>query len=266
MKNNEIFEWSRFKGYFKKLFIERWRTNLIRSVLLFAGLLVCIVWSSIQTYSSYSNEEIAKYNLEIPSTDPQQSVEQVVFSVAIVILGCFVASMFLHDGRRKSERIGVLTTPVSTFESWLVRWVMQIPMFLVVFFACFYVADLIRVAVFAPIYSKLPITVFSLCGEYGSVTDIMDFFIFYGACVSFYLLGGVFFPRRAVLATSIALFFLVWYYAFVFMSFSATFISIFDQEFSLRSILYRSFSVVLILFSWWLSYQRFKELEIIDRL
>ena len=124
MKNNEIFKWSRFKGYFKKLFIERWRTNLIRSVLLFAGLLVCIVWSSIQTYSSYSNEEIAKYNLEIPSTDPQQSVEQVVFSVAIVILGCFVASMFLHDGRRKSERIGVLTTPVSTFESWLVRWVM----------------------------------------------------------------------------------------------------------------------------------------------
>ena len=266
MKNNEFFEWSRFTAYFKKLFIERWHTNLMRSVILFAGLLVAIMWTSIQTYSFYNNEDIIKYNMGIPSTDPQRLVEEIIFKVAIVILGCFVASMFLHDGRRKSERIGVLTTPVSTFESWLVRWVMQIPMFLVVFFACFYAADFIRVAVFAPIYSKLPITVFSLCGEYGSVTDIMDFFIFYGACVSFYLLGGVFFPRRAVLATSIALFFLVWYYAFVFMSFSATFISIFDQEFSLRSILYRSFSVVLILFSWWLSYQRFKELEIIDRL
>ena len=266
MKNNEFFEWSRFTAYFKKLFIERWHTNLMRSVILFAGLLVAIMWTSIQTYSSYSNEEIVKYNIKISSTDPQRSVEEIIFNVAIVILGCFVASRFLHDSRRKSERIGVLTTPVSTFESWLTRWVMQVPMFLVVFFACFYAADLIRVAVFAPIYSKLPITLFSLCEKYETATDIIDFFIFYGGCVSFYLLGGVFFPRRAVLASSVVLFFLIWYYAFVFMSFSSVFTGLFGGEFAVRNTLFRIFFIVLILFSWWLSYRRLKELEIVDRL
>lgn len=266
MSNNEFYEWSRFAGYFKKLFVERWRTNLMRSVILFVGLLVCIMWTSIQTYSSYSNEEIVKYNIKIPDIDPQRSVEEVIFKVVIVILGCFVASRFLHDSRRKSERIGVLTTPVSMFESWLVRWVMQVPMFLVVFFACFYAADLIRVAMFAPIYSKLPITLFSLCGKYETATDIIDFFIFYGGCVSFYLLGGVFFPRRAVLASSVVLFFLIWYYAFVFMSFSGVFIGFFNEEFAVRNTLIRVFFVVLILFSWWLSYRRLKELEIIGRL
>ena len=152
------------------------------------------------------------------------------------------------------------------FESWLARWVMQVPMFLVVFFACFYAADLIRVAMFAPIYSKLPITLFSLCGKYETATDIIDFFIFYGGCVSFYLLGGVFFPRRAVLASSVVLFFLIWYYAFVFMSFSGVFTGFFNEEFAVRNTLIRVFFVVLILFSWWLSYRRLKELEIIDRL
>ena len=266
MKNNEFFEWSRFTAYFKKLFIERWHTNLMRSVILFAGLLVVIMWTSIQTYSFYNNEDIIKYNMGIPSTDPQRSVEEIIFKVAIVTLGCFVASRFLHDSRRKSERIGVLTTPVSTFESWLTRWVMQVPMFLAVFFACFYAADLIRVAVFTPIYSKIPITLFSLCEKYETATDIIDFFIFYGGCVSFYLLGGVFFPRRAVLASSIVLFFLIWYYAFVFMFFSDAFTGLFDEEFAVRNVLFRVFFIVLILFSWWLSYRRLKELEIVDRL
>ena len=67
MSNNDFFEWSRFVGYFKKLFIERWRTNLMRSVILFAGLLVAIMWTSIQTYSFYSNEDVIKYNIEIPN-------------------------------------------------------------------------------------------------------------------------------------------------------------------------------------------------------
>ncbi|SFG49787.1 hypothetical protein [Prevotella sp. KH2C16] len=266
MRKHDFFRYERFAGYLKKLFTESWRANLVRTVLLFATMLVVELWTAITIYPNYYDAEgklLTDYRMDY---DPAFITLWPILAFLFLAVGCFMSSRFLHDGQRKSERIAMLTTPVSTFENWLARWILHVPAVIVVFFGCLYLADALRVAIFTPVYPELPISLFKITGSNYSLEEVVPMFILYFLCTSLYLLGGVFFPRRAILTTSIVLFFVAWFY--VFIGFSS--LDFFNEEpgydYSPGKLLMWAYLCVATLFCWWLSYRRLKELEVIDRL
>ena len=65
MLNDNFFSWKRFSAYFRKLWVERWRTNLLRFGILFGLMLLISMWLSMMTYPG-SREYLSKDNF----TDP----------------------------------------------------------------------------------------------------------------------------------------------------------------------------------------------------
>ena len=266
MRNHDFFRYERFADYLKKLFVESWRSNLVRIVLLFAAMLVVELWTAITIYPGYYDAEgilLTNYQRDY---DPAHSTLWPIFALLFLLVGCFMSSRFLHDGQRKSGRITMLTTPVSTFENWLARWILHVPAVIVVFFGSLYLADALRVAIFSPVYPDLPISPFTITGQFHQLGEVGPMFILYFLLTSLYLLGGVFFPRRAILATSILLFFVGWLYVSIGIGTHAFFDEKPGYDYSLGKNLILAYLCVATLFCWWLSFRRLKELEVIDRL
>ncbi|HEY9551797.1 MAG TPA: hypothetical protein VIQ97_05890, partial [Prevotella sp.] len=166
----------------------------------------------------------------------------------------------------KGGRISMLTTPVSAFENWLARWVMHVPLFVVAFVLCFYAADLLRVAIFAPIFQGLHIVPCNILTAQDIELGVGDTLLFYGFFSSFFLFGGICFPKRSLLAPAVVVFFMLWYCAFVWLSAGSVMDDLFNGDAGMRLTLLRCIGFGITLFWWVLSYLRLKEIEIIDRM
>lgn len=266
MSNHPFFSFRRFAAYFSKRFIEQWRTNAIRCLLLFAGLLIVMILIAVTTYPDLYLENGTVYDESDRTEDPIHMTEYGVFLLSLFAVGILMASQLLHDGRRKPARIAMLTTPVSPFENWLTRWLMHMPLPLVAFLVCFHAADAIRVAIFAPIYPELGISLFWLGSDALTGTTIPYIALAYACCTTFYLVGGTFFPRRAVLATSVVALFAGLYFALILMTFSFSSVKSPSYDYSPQLVFIQVYLWATVLLGWWLSYRRFRELEVIDRI
>jgi len=261
MNNDKFLVWPRFKAYFLKLMREHWKTNLVRIILMWAGLFIVVMWTSLSTYDFYIN----KYDQTFtpPKQDPMHSSEELIFVIFLFVIGCYWASQMMCDMKGKTGRIFVLTTPVTPFEGWLSRWLLHVPCFLIVFLAGIYVTDLARVAVFAPLVNHAPIEIFTWKWDY----DFFSMMLYYAVSSSLYVLGSSFFPKRPVLLTSIVLFFVSWIYGFaMFFLYSGLSASGISDYAEIPFFVEQCYMGAVVLFCWWLSYRRYKELEIIDRM
>lgn len=268
MNNDNFFVLPRFKAYFLKLLREHWKTNMVRVILMFAAMFIVVMWSSMTTYSTYINfgndldtdldDQLGPLNF-----DPMHDTEIFIYGLFLFVVGCYWASQMMCDLKRKTGRVFVLTTPVTPFEGWLARWLLHVPFFIIVFLAGLYATDLIRVAVFAPLVDRAPVEV--LTWEWNE--DFFTTMIFYVCSSSLYVLGSAFFPKRPVLMTSIVLFFVGWIYSFVLFFFSGVIASSDTVTGGMSFFaLIRIYMLAATLFCWWLSYRRYKELEVIDRM
>ena len=138
---NDLFSFPRFKAYLRKLWHERWRRLALAVGVLFGILLVIEFWVAFTHYYDVS--------LAYVSTDYAKN-DIILFSALICLVGGSIsATQMFTDGQQKGGRIHVLTTPVSTLEMWLSRWLIYVLGFVVVFAVCFYVADTLRVLAFS---------------------------------------------------------------------------------------------------------------------
>ena len=248
---NDNFNASRFWAYLNKLLVERWRTNLLRLAILFGCLLIIELWISSV---SYDRDET--------SYDRAAGILLPIFSLILLVSGCFFASEMLSGARRKAERIGALTFPVTPFENWLARWTISIPLYLVCFLVCMYVADAFRVAFFSAIYPKTPIEFISIWRREDYDGEVfLNAWLMYFWCTAVYALGSILFVKRSILKTTLTLFILFWITAFVVLGLvmvsSGNYNNIFE------SVLV-AYGWVSVLFLWWLSYSCFKEMEVVD--
>ena len=266
MNNNEFFCWSRFVAHFKKLCTDRRRSWLIYAATLWAGILLFLLYFSIRAYS-FGIQTLGAFGMYATSTrDPIYLLETTCFMLLLIVVACLSASQFLHDARRKSGRIAMLMQPVSTFENWLARWVIYVLLCLVMYAVCFGMADLIRWAVLAPIYPHVPITLLWTQLDTFTSHDVLLYLSLYTVFSSFFLLGGVFFPRRPLLISSVLLFFTACYFLGVATIFNAFFHTYFNSSDDTGKFPIAMVSLGLMLCSWYLSYLRLKELEIVDRM
>ena len=248
---NDNFNASRFWAYLTKLLVERWRTNLLRLAILFGCLLIIELWISSV---SYDRDET--------SYDRAAGILLPIFSIILLVSGCFFASEMLSGARRKAERIGALTFPVTPFENWLARWVISIPLYLVCFLVCMYVADGLRVALFSAIYPKTSIAFISILrGEDFDREVLSNAWLVYFWCTAVYALGSILFVKRSILKTTLTLFILFWITAFVVLGLVAASKGNFNNLSGTALVAYCWLSIP---FLWWLSYNCFKEMEVVD--
>lgn len=248
---NDNFNASRFWAYLTKLLVERWRTNLLRLGILFGCLLIIELWMASV---SYDRDET--------SYDRAAGILLPIFSIILLVSGCFFASEMLSGARRKAERIGALTFPVTPFENWLARWTISIPLYLVCFLVCMYVADAFRVAFFSAIYPKTPIEFISIWRREDYDGEVfLNAWLMYFWCTAVYALGSILFVKRSILKTTLTLFILFWITAFVVLGLVMVSSGNYNNIFESVLVAYGWLSIP---FLWWLSYNCFKEMEVVD--
>ena len=248
---NEQFNFKRFWAYLTKLLVERWRTNAMRLAILLGCIVMIEFWVAFATYDADSS-----------STDRAVEILFVVFAIILFVSGSFFASEMLSGARRKAERIGALTFPVTPFESWLARWIICIPLYLVCFLACLYLVDGLRVLFFSAIFPQIELKFIPIWGDSDSTSTLaVNTWLTYFWCTAVYALGGVFFVKRAILKTTLCLFVLYWFGASLMLLFGALFSFSGGSFYESVLIWYGRLSVPFI---WWLSYRCFKDMEVID--
>lgn len=248
---NDNFCFSRFCAYFTKLMVERWQANRMRLAILFGSIAMIELWIAFGTYGKNS-----------PSTDRAVDVLLVIFVIILFVSGAIFASEMLSGAQRKAERISALTFPVTPFESWLARWVICIPLFLVCFLVCVYVVDGLRVLFFGALYPQIELKLIPLWADSGSTYNFAAaIWLSYFSCTAIYALGSVFFVKRAMLKTTLFLFLLYWtmgFLPFFFISKHSILTSPYGEP------LLTWYAWLSVLFVWWLSYQCFKDMEVVD--
>ena len=248
---NDNFNASRFWAYLNKLLVERWRTNLLRVAILFGCMVIIELWMASVSYDRDETSYDRAAGLLFP-----------IFSIILLVSGCFFASEILSGARRKAERIGALTFPVTPFENWLARWVISIPLYLVCFLVCMYVADGLRVVLFSAIYPKTPIEFISIWKRDGYDREVYsNAWLVYFWCTAVYALGSILFVKRSILKTTLTLFILFWITAFVVLGLVMVSSGNYNNIFESVLVVYGWVSVP---FLWWLSYNCFKEMEVVD--
>lgn len=248
---NDNFSFNRFWAYFTKLLVERWQTNKMRLAILFGSIAMIELWIAFATYSKSSS-----------STDKAVDILLVVFVIVLFILGAMSASEMLSGAQRKAERISALTFPVTPFENWLARWIICIPLFLVCFLVCLYLADGLRVLLFGMLYPQIELKFIPLWGDSESTYNFAAaIWLSYFACTAIYSLGSVFFVKRALLKTTLSLFLLYWIMGFLpfFFIFKH---SLLTSSYGESILIW--YSWLSVLFVWWLSYLCFKDMEVVD--
>ncbi|TDO24790.1 hypothetical protein [Pedobacter duraquae] len=121
---NNTFNFNRFSLLFKKQFVEQRSTYFMSTAVLFGFLTVLL------GFSTYANEGYVAAKV------------QFTFMVSVLMFaGIIFTSMVFSDLGDKKKAIPILTLPVSHLEKYLVAWLYSFPIYMLVYFICFYTVD-----------------------------------------------------------------------------------------------------------------------------
>lgn len=296
---NQIFDTERFSAYFKKYVAER-RTPLLSylGVLFLFPIAVCLLIPLLKgLYDPIAVEHfIERGNI----LDPMWGSELTLF-VFLWLLVCLKCGDFYSMLTGKRERISLFTCPASNFEKFSTYFLISVILFPIIFFGIFLFVDAIRVWVFRAAtgaecihyISPLYLLSFGTAEKFWDIdfysaaqsAELMDFFrntmaarfsmaLLGGLLIqALYALGCTVWPKRSFLKTScFSLAFLITA-GILFYEGSRLFYgndSLSPREFGFSSpiselIFYDLIAVCIIIFTWIISYMRFKEWEVIKR-
>ena len=277
IKNNFICI-KRFTLLYKKDFIENWKTMLLRFVMLYAIMAIIFSFIGLSEFKSRTN-----YNY-----NPSNGDNNYLIPATFIFwgFGCLFASLMMEKMKDKTKRIAYLMTPATNFEKFFSRFLPAVVVFIIAFFVAFKLADYTRIAILSIRYPEFNITAVNitqgLCSQNpGAMTDNwMEFtalFSVYLFFQSLFILGSTLWyknPFIKTLATGIAITLL--FYAVDALLVNSLFNEsqlfsagdycgeIIEKWITRRNLIFL-FSV-LTLFNWVISYFRFKDSEIINRL
>ncbi|MCI5707598.1 MAG: hypothetical protein MR298_09825 [Odoribacter sp.] len=272
MTQNTIFNLSRFKNLLLKELKENKKSLLLRWLMLYGFLTITFLLAALQYYPTSQNE----YNV--------WALEMAAFIGILFVTGCASASLMMEHINTKTKRISTLILPASSFEKFIVRWLIFVVFFLMFYWIAFYLADWTRMAIYSAAYpentliSPLPLSDFlwnpgsEYCYFKARKLTLLAF-SGYLAIQSFFVLGSCIWPKNSFIKTFAALFLLFGvYFYFAFLSaeqyLSNKYISdpfpnlVNEGNQELVGICILS---GIVLFNWILAYFRFKESEIIQR-
>ncbi len=277
IKNNFICI-KRFTLLYKKDFIENWKTMLLRFVMLYAIMAIIFSFIGLSEFKSRTN-----YNY-----NPSNGDNNYLIPATFIFwgFGCLFASLMMEKMKDKTKRIAYLMTPATNFEKFFSRFLPAVVVFIIAFFVAFKLADYNRIAILSIRYPEFNITAVNitqgLCSQnldsmthnWMELTALFSIYLFFQAL---FILGSTLWyknPFIKTLATGIAITLL--FYAVDALLVNSLFnesqlFSVGDycreiiEKWTTRRNIIFLFSV-LTLFNWVISYFRFKDSEIINRL
>lgn len=196
-----------------------------------------------------------------------------IIGLSFVLCGCWL----FDNMKTKQERIAYLMLPASTFEKYLVRYLMLTVGVTVCWIVAFSFADIIRILVSlitgrSPLVSALPILFGSfmspgnagilinggmLCHEYFAVCVIMFHH-------SLYILGGTLFRRRQFVFTSMVIFAAMILTGLVLEQCEGMFPGLSLDDIDILINIVNVVLTVLTVVCYWLSYNVFKRMQVIN--
>lgn len=202
-------------------------------------------------------------------SDPLSAQIKGFFWMGLAIYACIAASNIFKPLSNKLSATSSLMLPASQFEKYLCRWIMMVPLGIILFFVGFIVIEILRclaLMYYIPNFSMRHawgiITMFGESQSWGGLLALVTF-------QSFFVLGSALWPKRAAVYTFGWLFLLC-----IIFGWSAALIlqmRITKGEFfiSYNEDMYTStigniICVVICLLNYTLAYYRYKEAEIIN--
>lgn len=272
----EGFSFSRFGKVMRKYVAENGRLMLLGTAMVFGVMiigdgLIAYLFSSVY-YDDFTNHrEIAGIII-----DPAWRNSYDFMTFMLFILGSVFASMTGSGLSSKEKRLSFTMLPASALEKYLVRWLIYIPGFVVVFIAAFYVGELVRVAVTSGLVDDTrEVSVINIeymfknlySGEINT-NNILIYMIFFGVQALFSL-GGFLWPKASLVKTFVAGAIMVLCFVLSVVGVTSLLLkpeySLYFLEKSTTEAIFYVSSVVVALFCYILSYFRTKEMEIINR-
>lgn len=264
MENN-FFSLSRFAKVAKKDFMENYKTNALRIIMLYSVITVILLWAGFLRYNNGQEDSSINY--------PMSLVLAPIF--ALLLDGTlFLYASFMMDGMKtKTKRISFLMNPATTFEKYIYRWIMATILFFAIYLVVFMLADYTRVIIYSIAYPDLYIEPFSILKSKEVIMDGNVFFFLSStfAVQSFFVLGSTIWHKNAFIKTVAAVTVIAIVYSLTAAGLGKWLLdglsfpmlnSISPSDIRAMAIIAMSCVAV---FNWVLSYFRFKESEIIHR-
>lgn len=270
MIRDTFFSQTRFMNLCRKEMIENWKSNLLRVALMYGAMAVIMIWNGYLSYRASQDSDITwSFNL-------------MIFIWGLWVFGCLSASFTMERMKSKTGRLSVLMTPATSFEKFFSRWLVFTVVFLMVFLITYKLADYTKVLVYLLAYPEndaIAVTPLShLFGDntgyytvfrhtYTFVLMIAGYF-FFQSC---FVLGSTVWPKNSFVKTFSAGMIIFIVYVLIVGGFAKLIWSDhinFNPDIS-EEAAFGCLSAIATLFTlinWTLSYFRFKESEIINRM
>lgn len=278
MLKNNIFDRSRFINFLMKDIIENWKSNLLRIISMYGLIVLIFFFNNYFSFEHYSpTDQHAANQIE--------SFGMGLFMWCLWGFGCVSASLTFERMKSKTGKISLLMTPVTSFEKYLVKWILMTIMYLVVFLLVYKLADYTRVLFFSLLYPDIdiikPISLLHMVGDsdqYWSLFTTNSKFVCmisgYLFFQSLFVLGSAFWPKNAFIKTFAVLLIIFFIYAFTAMllndkilnnqSGNFGYLMSFSGDQIILGVTISCFTLALL--NWVIAYFRFKEAEVINRM
>lgn len=289
-KYNEIFSPVRFSNYLKKFSYDNRNTIILSYLLLF---LIPIAFCTLIPFLNFTYRlPVTEFNPE----DPMWSIELrffIFFTFGVAIGGGASVYSLL---RKKTSRINLFTCPASNFEKFISYFLVYIILLSVIAIAGFFIGDILRVWIYGgnPANTIEPIRVPALYiftirdGYYAMAANLSvseahilaqygltNAAVLFGSLMliqSLYALGSTIWIKNPHLKTTVIGFIIIIAGSYLFYLGTKIFFSgsIIPAQWLLNDFNdfatpVFSISIVLSLYTWIISYVRFKEWEVIKR-
>lgn len=146
------------------------------------------------------------YERHYGSEDPMVTAEMVVFTVALLFFSTLSAAALGSNLRDKAGRISAFMLPATQLEKFMARWVIFIPMALIVFLLGFLCIDLLRMVmtwIFIPEASGSIHSI--LTAEYYSSDTVLIMASYILSSQASFALGSMLWPKNSWVKTFAAL-------------------------------------------------------------
>ncbi|MDL2213095.1 hypothetical protein LJC29_03925 [Bacteroides sp. OttesenSCG-928-N06] len=275
MIKDTFFSNTRFLNLCRKEMVENWKTNILRFIMLYGVMAISFTISGFDHYSdTYTS-----------ASDPVVITALHFFMAYVAIFGCLNASTAFDNLKTKTNRLSVLMNPSTAFEKFFSRWLIYTVVYIVLFVVAYVLADYTRILICKlryPDATMVHANIKYLMNIGNPAYHIMAdkaYFLYsvigYFFFQSFFLLGSTVWPRNSFIKTIAAAVGIMMSYGLVAtgvmkLLWNETSIFItnnpFDVSVETARNIFLSIVVFFTLFNWTLSYFRFKETEIIERM
>lgn len=275
MSQNQIFNMQRFGLLINHDVRENWRKILLSLGGLLGALIIIGLFYAVTNFQGADDidpEWLRHIGERMALT------EVIFFTIIMFFAGAYVASTAFKSFSSAPSALSSIMIPASQFEKFMVKWLVAVPCFFIIYVAFAMFADWVRVA-FIDMNYHVEVSTFDwnklffhseeIAFKHFSLIGIMTFF-----CVqSFFLLGSIVWPRVSFLKTFVSLFalglvygwFNFWFYDLLEKPDTMFVAPEWLENGDLVATLVVLALTVLSLFNYCLTFMRFREAETIVR-